>query len=186
MTDQSKTQYHPILVTMYFWYTWFLVRHNANKQVLQAFIGTWAPLWIITMFVRLYEMNQIDDDDSSLSMDHIEYVVKKTRTIDDKDVTHRHYYDITERSLWYFYFIGDCYKEYIEYARGLIPYGLEDPRFNVTENEIEVKYTGQVDDEFCMLHLILGQNGKYTMRMNEDPEIEHNVKFNTLEFVNIY
>jgi len=186
MTDQIKTQYHPILVTMYFWYTWFLVRHNSNKQALQILIGTWAPLWVIKMIVRLYEMNQIDDDyDSQLSIDHIEYVVKKTRTIDDKDVIHRHYYDITERSLWYFYFIGDCYNEYIDYASGLILLGLENNECDATENEIEVKYTGQVDDDFCMLHLILRQNDKYTMSINEQPEIEHNVKFNTIEFVNI-
>jgi hypothetical protein len=187
-------------MSIYLWYTWSKVRTRAFAEIGLRYIGQWAPLWFITVMVGYHRMDYVCEDGTDLRMNHVEYVVLDTTFLrkksidedcaeedpfDDIKTTHRYYYDITARSLWYFYFMGDSYTEYLTYARGLLPYDLAESRFDAPDNEIEVKYSGDVDETFSMIVLTLCQNEKYRMRINEEPELTHGIKFNTVELLNI-
>jgi len=177
--DNSKSRrYHPILVTMYMWYIWSITRFKVFTAIILQQFGTWAPLWVISIMVGYHNMDKKREDDVTLKIEHIEFIVNNK--------LHRYYYDITVRSLWYFYFVGDCYNEYIKYARGLLPYDLSEHRFDSPKNEIEIKYTGYVDDEFRMFVLALGQNDKYSMKIDQQPAKTRSVTFNTINFGDIY
>jgi len=173
----KRAKVHPILLSLYLWYTWALVKAKVTKNVFMYYSGVYMPLWLVTVLVGYHNMDKqiMEDEDGKKHMVHfrrIEYVANETfihvdlssesSSENDSDssdekkelvktepivVNWRYNYDITARGLWYLNFIDDSYSGFLEYAVACLPFDLNEHKFKHDDNSISFKYITQSKDE---------------------------------------
>jgi len=204
---KKRTNYHPILISMYFWYSWGLVRGRDFLQTLSYYFGLYAPDWVITLLVGYYRMDYrtIEDDYGDLHNLHFRQITMNFDTVvnenseqvplDDvfteiqDDVIHEqsatndnvitYTYDITSRSLWYFRTIDDCCEEYRQYAIQCVPCDLNEQEFDNAQKRIKFVY----EDSGPMRVLNLYNNLKYSTTIGKMSYDYDNIMYNTIDFV---
>lgn len=81
----KRTKVHPILLSLYFWYTSALVQAKFAKNILMYYSGIYMPLWLITVLVGYHRMDSqvVENEDGEkclVKFQHIEYSVSEMFT----------------------------------------------------------------------------------------------------------
>lgn len=202
-----KSKYNPWLIWAFMWYVSLRMRAKTLLRIGLTYFGQWAPLWTITNMIRYWHLDRnllpVESEDGDIlpsSISHVEYVVKenferwevipeddRTDSADARkveDVVQTYHYDITARSIWYLYCIGDSYTEFMEYTQSCMPYAINEEMFNNTHNNIVIKYIKRNDEErfkypqACTLTLRKDETCQYTSHDGESNEDK--IMYNTL------
>lgn len=205
---KKRTSYHPILISMYLWYTWGLVRFRDFLQTMSYYFGLYAPDWVITLLVGYYRMDYrtIEDDYGDLHKLHFRQITMNFDTVVNSenseqvpldtvfaqindDVFHEqspindkvitYTFDITSRSLWYFRTIDDCCEEYRQYAIQCVPWDLKEHEFVNAQKRIKFVY----EDSGPMRVLNLYNNSKFSTTIGKMAYDYDNIMYNTIDFV---
>ena len=85
-------KYNSILVFLFLWYTWALVKFNSVRRVFIRYFGAYAPLWVITCLVGWYNMDKktVENDDGDMlqiKMAHVEFLAKQNFSVLKKSIT---------------------------------------------------------------------------------------------------
>lgn len=204
---KKKNNYHPLLISMYLWYSWALVRGIDFLQNVSYYFGLYAPDSIITFLVGYYRMDYrtIEDDFGDLHKLHFKQITMNFDTvvnensekvpldtvfaqlkddvlfeqspINDKLITYT--YDITSRSLWYFRTIDDCCAEYRQYAIQCVPWDLKEHEFLNAQKRIKFIY----EDSGPTRVLNIYNNEKFSTTIGKMAYDYDNIMYNTIDFV---
>lgn len=136
-----------------------------------------------------------DTDDSSDTSDSNDSQ-ESSNNVNTLEVHHHYCYDITDRSLWYFYMLGNDYDGYFEYIKNTLPFGPKINNMNIDDNHIIVKYgtkkqtETQPEKHIKNTHTnknvyvaLINNKGLYELQTNNRPFIQGSITFNTLFFL---